>query len=85
MQIGAYAALLGGLDTVVFTAGIGAHAPAVRAESCRGLEPLGLVLDDDRNAAGAPVISADDADVRVRVLETNEDVMLARHTRARLR
>lgn len=84
MQIGAYAALLGGLDTVVFTAGIGAHAPAVRAESCRGLEHLGLVIDDDRNTAGEPVISAADARVRVRVLETNEDVMLARHTRALL-
>jgi len=84
MQIGAYAALLGGLDTVVFTAGIGAHAPAVRAESCRGLEHLGLVIDDDRNTGGEPVISAADARVRVRVLETNEDVMLARHTRALL-
>ena len=84
MQIGAYAALLGGLDTVVFTGGIGAHAPAVRAESCRGLEHLGLVIDDDRNTAGEPVISAAGARVSVRVLETNEDVMLARHTRALL-
>jgi acetate kinase len=81
MQIGAYAALLGGLDTVVFTAGIGAHAAAVRAESCRGLDHLGLLIDDERNAAGEPVISATNARVTVRVLETNEDVMLARHAR----
>jgi acetate kinase len=84
MQIGAYAALLGGLDTVVFTAGIGAHAPAVRAEACRGLEHLGIAIDEDRNAASAPVISTPASPVQVRVLETNEDVMIARHTRALL-
>jgi len=84
MQIGAYAALLGGLDTVVFTGGIGAHAAAVRTESCRGLDHLGLVLDDDRNAVAAPVISDADSRVSVRVLETDEDVVLARHTRALL-
>ncbi|HSO97110.1 MAG TPA: acetate/propionate family kinase [Acidimicrobiia bacterium] len=84
MQIGAYAALLGGLDTVVFTAGIGAHAPAVRAEACRGLEHLGVMIDEDSNAASEPVISAPASPVTVRVLETNEDVMIARHTQALL-
>ena len=85
MQIGAYAALLGGLDTVVFTGGIGAHATAVRAESCGGLAHLGLVIDEHRNASAEPVISDPDSRVTVWALETNEDLMLARHTRALLR
>jgi acetate kinase len=84
MQIGAYAALLEGLDTVVFTGGIGAHAAAVRAESCRGLAHLGLVIDEARNESTEPVISSTDSGVTVRVLETDEDLMLARHTRALL-
>jgi acetate kinase len=84
MQIGAYAALLGGLDTVVFTGGIGAHAVAVRAESCRGLDHLGLVIDEARNASAEPVISDAGSRVTVRVLETDEDLMVARHTRALL-
>jgi acetate kinase len=84
MQIGAYAALLGGLDTVVFTGGIGAHAAAVRAESCRSLDHLGLVIDEGRNASAEPVISDTGSRVTVRVLETDEDLMLARHTRALL-
>lgn len=84
MQIGAYAALLGGLDTVVFTGGIGAHAAVVRAEACQGLHHLGLMIDEDRNAASEPVISDADSKVSVRVLETDEDLMLARHTRALL-
>ena len=84
MQVGAYAALLGGLDTVVFTGGIGAHAVAVRAEACRGLDHLGLVIDETRNASAEPVISDPGSRVTVRVLETDEDVMLARHTQALL-
>ena len=80
MQIGAYAALLGGLDTLVFTGGIGTHAAAVRAESCRGLEHLGIGIHDARNAAGAPIISRDGGRVTVRTIDTDEDVMIARHT-----
>jgi acetate kinase len=82
MQIGAYAALLGELDTVVFTGGIGARAAPVRAEACRGLERLGIVLDGERNRANARVISDDDAAVAVYVVETDEDLVIARHTRA---
>ncbi len=78
-QIGAYAALLGGLDTLVFTGGIGERAAAVRAEICDGLSHLGIEIDRDRNAADAAIISTDDAACRVHVVETNEDVVIARH------
>ena len=81
MQIGAYAALLGGLDAIVFTGGIGAHAAAVRADSCTGLEHLGVTLDDARNTSDGPVVSPDGAPVTVHAIETDEDVMIARHTR----
>jgi len=80
MQIRAYAALLGGLDTIVFTGGIGAHAASIRAKSCRGLDHLGVTVDERSNAANAPVISPDPAPVTVRVVETDEDLMIARHT-----
>jgi acetate kinase len=79
-QIGALAATLGGLDTLVFTGGIGAHAAAVRAEIAAGLEFLGLRLNAERNAAGEHVISADQSPVTIRVMETNENLMLALHT-----
>jgi acetate kinase len=79
--IGAYAAVLGGLDALVFTAGIGEHSAAVRARTCEGLHFLGIRLDPDRNARHAPVISPDHAPVTVRVIPTDEDVMIARHTR----
>ncbi len=85
MQIGAYAALLGGLDTLVFTGGIGEHAAPVRAAACAGLEHLGVELDAERNAADAPVVSPDGASVTVRVVPTNEDLVIARHTHAVLR
>jgi acetate kinase len=82
MQLGAYAALLGGLDTVVFTGGIGEHAAAVRSAAGAGLEVLGIRVDPARNAAHAPIVSPDDAPVTVRVVSTNEDLVIARHTRA---
>ena len=82
MQIGAYSALLGGLDTVVFTGGIGAGASVVRSETCRGLEHLGVEIDEGANRAGAPVVSSEGSSVTVRVLKTNEDIVIARHTRA---
>ena len=80
--VGAYAATLGGLDALVFTGGIGEHAPAVRARVCAGLEHLGVVLDPPANLAGAPVVSGATSPVRVRVIPTNEELMLARHTAA---
>jgi acetate kinase len=79
--LGALAAALGGLDALVFTGGIGEHAAPVRERVCEGLEFLGIRLDTDRNAAHAPVISRDDASVCVRVVPTDEDLMVARHTR----
>jgi acetate kinase len=80
--VGAYAATLGGLDALVFTGGIGEHAPAVRARVCAGLEHLGVVLDPAANLAGAPVVSGATSPVRVRVIPTNEELMLARHAAA---
>jgi acetate kinase len=82
--LGAYAALLGGLDAVVFTAGTGEHAPDVRESICSGLEFMGLQLDPARNRESAPVISAKGSQVKVRVIRTNEELMIARHTAALL-
>jgi len=79
--LGALVVALGGLDTLVFTGGIGEHAATVREQICEGLEFLGVGLDLERNAEHAPIISRDDAVVTVRVLPTNEDLMIARHTR----
>lgn len=81
MEIGAYATVLGSVDTVVFTAGIGERAEAVRSEVCSRLAHLGVRLDDDRNDAHEPVISTDDSVVTVRVVETDEDAVIARHAR----
>ncbi len=77
--VGAYAATLGGLDALVFTGGIGERAAAIRERICSGLEFLGIRLDGARNAANAPVISADDSRVNVRVIQTNEDLMIVQH------
>ena len=80
--VGALAAALGGLDTLVFTGGIGEHAAPVRAGICDGLAHLGIRLDAAKNAADAPVISVLDVPCTVRVVPTDEDRMIARHTRA---
>ena len=79
--LGALAAALGGLDALVFTGGIGEHSATVRERICEGLEFLGIRLDNDRNAAHSRVISSDAAAVTVRVVPTDEDLMVARHTR----
>src|SRR5215469_13968350 len=78
--IGAYAAALGGLDTLVFTGGMGERAAEVRAEICLGLEFLGILVDKPANLRRAPVISATGGSCAVRVVETDEDLMIARHT-----
>jgi acetate kinase len=75
--IGAFAAALGGLDTLVFSAGIGENCPSVRARVCEGLGHLGIELHDLRNAENAPVISAQTARVAVRVIPTDEELMIA--------
>src|SRR5205814_5983928 len=81
-HVGALAAVLGGIDTLVFTGGIGEHAAPVRWEACSGLEHLGIHLDSERNARHDPVISADRSACTVRVVPTDEDLMIARHTRS---
>jgi acetate kinase len=78
--IGAFAAALGGLDTLVFAAGIGEHAPPIRDRICDGLGFLGVALHPTRNAENAPVISPDDGRVTVRVIPTDEDLMVATMT-----
>ncbi len=78
--LGALAAALGGVETLVFTGGIGEHAAPVRARMCDGLDFLGIRLDPARNAAHAPLISPDGNPVAVRVMPTDEDLMIARHT-----
>jgi acetate kinase len=84
MEIGAYATVLGGLDTIVFTAGIGEHAAPVRADVCARLAMLGVEVDDKENAQHAPVISVSSSRVVVRVVPTDEDAVIARHTAALL-
>jgi acetate kinase len=78
--IGALAAALGGLDLLVFTGGIGEHAAPVRAEVCDGLAHLGIAIDPARNAANADTISVDSSACKVRVIVTNENLMVARDT-----
>ena len=79
-SIGGLAAVLGGISSVVFTGGIGEHAPEVRAEICRGLDHLGIEIDPGRNADNAPSISTGACEVRV--VRTDEEQMIARHTLA---
>lgn len=76
--IGAFAAALGGLDTLVFSGGIGEHAPSIRAAVVDGLDFLGVWLDGARNEANAPVISRESSPVTVRVIPTDEEQMIAR-------
>lgn len=76
--IGSFAAALGGLDTLVFAGGIGENAPLVRARICEGLGFLGIELDDSRNAESAAVISESASRVTVRVIRTDEELMIAR-------
>ena len=79
--IGAFAAALGGLDTLVFAGGIGEHAPRIRTRICDGLEFLRIELDETRNAASEGVISAAISRVVVRVIHTDEELMIARTVR----
>ena len=76
--IGAFAAALGGLDTLVFAGGIGENAPPVRERICDGLGFLGIELDRERNAKNAPLVSSDTVRVKVRVIRTDEELMIAR-------
>ncbi|MEF7616649.1 acetate/propionate family kinase [Aquincola sp. MAHUQ-54] len=84
-EIGALVAVLGGLDLLVFTAGIGEHSTALRGRVCAALGYLGVALDDAANASHAPVISTAASAVRVGVEPTNEEWIAARHAAAILR
>jgi acetate kinase len=79
-ELGAMAAILSGLDAVVFCGGIGEHAWRVRERVCRDFAWLDIELDDARNQSGETVISADRSRVRVLVIKTDEEMMIARHT-----
>jgi acetate kinase len=79
--IGAYAAALGGVDTLVFAGGIGENATSVRARICDGLGFLGIEVNESRNVAHANVISADASRVTVRIIRTDEEVMIANSIR----
>jgi acetate kinase len=76
--IGAFAAALGGLDTLVFAGGIGENAAVIRERICANLDFIGIAIDGERNAAHSPVISCATARVSVRVIPTDEELMIAR-------
>ena len=78
-HLGAMIAVLGGLDTLVFTGGIGEHAPTIRAAACGAFEYMGLRLDDGANARNAGRISTEESGVAVLVVPTDENLVLARH------
>lgn len=83
-ELGSLAAALGGLDAIVFTAGIGENAPPIRERVLEGARWLGVELSRSANAAGGPRISAEDSKLSAWVVPTNEELMIARHTRALL-
>jgi len=79
--IGSFAAALGGLNTLVFSAGIGENCPSIRARICDGLDFLGVELNAVRNTENSAVISTDASRVTVRVIRTDEELMIARSVR----
>jgi acetate kinase len=84
-HLGALASTLGGLDAVVFTAGIGENAPIVRERVCLGAKWLGIRLDPEANRRGGPRISTMDSPIPVWIIPTNEELMIALHVRDELR
>jgi acetate kinase len=83
-ELGSLASALGGLDALVFTAGIGENAPSIRARVCLAAAWLGIELDESANAGGGPRISSAGSRTSAWVLPTNEELMIALHTRAAL-
>ena len=83
-ELGSLAAALGGLDALVFTAGIGENAPSIRARVCRAAAWLGIELDENANARGGPRISSLGSRTSAWVLPTCEELMIALHTRRTL-
>lgn len=84
-ELGGMAAVLSGLDALVFCGGIGENAWRIRERICSGFEWIGIELDETRNRAGEPIISSDRSRVRVFVIRTNEEAMIAKHTASLLR
>jgi acetate kinase len=82
--VGAYLAVLGRVDAITFTAGVGENAPAVRAAALGGLTALGIAVDPERNEANARIISPDDSPIRVCVIPTDEELEIATQSRAAL-
>ncbi|HEX4002553.1 MAG TPA: acetate/propionate family kinase [Candidatus Acidoferrales bacterium] len=80
--VGAYAAALGGLDALIFAGGIGENAPAVRERICAVLDFLGLEIDAAANRSNAPVISTNRARAKIKVIKTDEDIVIAQHVLA---
>jgi acetate kinase len=79
-SLGAFIAILGGLDLLVFTGGIGEHDAIARAQICSGLESLGITLNPQKNKDGLQTISDSESRVSVWVMQTDEDEQIARHT-----
>lgn len=77
--IGSFAAALGGIDTLVFAGGVGENSPVIRSRICRGLEFLGIELDEERNRNNDSVIGKGEAKVAVRVIQTDEERMIAKY------
>ena len=82
--IGAYAAAMGGVDAVIFTAGVGENGPETRESACAGLEFMGIKIDPEKDKVRGKEmdVSTDDAKVRVLVIPTNEELMIAMDTAA---
>ena len=79
-NVGSFSAVLGGLETIIFSGGIGEHSPEVRSMICDGLQFLGIELDEIKNMNNQGIISSDESKVCVRVIKTNEELMIARTT-----
>jgi acetate kinase len=79
-EIGALTAVLGGIDGLVFTAGIGENSAEIRRRICEASSWLGLAIDEKANTSGGPRISTRQSKVSVWVIPTNEELMIARHT-----
>jgi acetate kinase len=84
-QLAGLIAVLGGIETLVFTGGIGEHAAPIRAGICAGFEFAGVEMDAARNTNGDPIVSSAKSNVVIRVIPTDEDRVIARHTLAALR
>lgn len=84
-HIGSLASVLGGLDTLIFTGGIGENSARIRQRICQNMSYLGVFLDPQRNQENLPIISRENSPVTVRKMKTDEDLMIARHTYSLIR